>query len=67
MEKKIPEIPVTYMKGLLSVELPMTSQICDIGIQTSEDGRIWLCVDGVAFIRFKPLSDKMIKLLSNKS
>lgn len=26
----------------------------DVGLQVSSDGRIWLCIDGVAFIRFKP-------------
>ena len=26
----------------------------DIGIQISLDGRIWVCINGVAFLRFKP-------------
>ena len=26
----------------------------DVGLQVGADGRIWLCVNGVAFIRFKP-------------
>ena len=51
----------TYMKGLLSVKTPIESQICDFGIQIEKDGRIWICVNGAAFIRFKPLSDKMIQ------
>ena len=51
----------TYMKGLLSVETPMQSKICDLGIQIEKDGRIWICINGAAFIRFKPLSDKMIE------
>lgn len=29
-------------------------QMVDVGIQIAHDGRIWLCVNGVAFIRFKP-------------
>lgn len=26
----------------------------DVGLQVGPDGRIWLCVNGLAFIRFKP-------------
>lgn len=26
----------------------------DVGLQVSDDGRIWLCLDGIAFIRFTP-------------
>ena len=26
----------------------------DIGIQIANDGRIWVCIDGIAFIRFHP-------------
>jgi len=26
----------------------------DFGIQIAEDGRAWICIDGVAFIRFVP-------------
>jgi hypothetical protein len=31
----------------------------DFGIQIGEDGRVWICFDGVAFIRFAP-SDKYV-------
>ena len=31
----------------------------DVGLQVSMDGRIWLCVDGMAFIRFKPRIPQM--------
>jgi len=27
----------------------------DLGIQISEDERVWVCINGIAFIRFKPL------------
>jgi len=27
---------------------------CDFGVQIARDGRVWICVDGVAFIRFLP-------------
>lgn len=26
----------------------------DFGIQIAEDGRVWVCIDGIAFLRFKP-------------
>lgn len=31
---------------------------CTLGVQVSFDGRVWLCVNGVAWIRFKPTSGK---------
>ena len=26
----------------------------DFGIQIAKDGRVWICINGIAFIRFKP-------------
>lgn len=26
----------------------------DFGVQISHDGRVWICINGVAWIRFKP-------------
>lgn len=61
--KIIKSVDETHMKGFMSVELPdMDSRICDFGIQVAADGHVWICIDGIAFIRFKPLSDKMIEL-----
>jgi hypothetical protein len=51
------ELPETHQKGLLTVEQEFKNGIYDVGIQIAEDGRIWLCVDGEAFIRFKPLNE----------
>jgi len=54
-----PEYPEIHMNGILSIEneeivKPLVNKPgTDVGIQISNDGRIWLCVDGVAFIRFK--------------
>ena len=60
----IAEIKETHLKGFMSVELPdMKSKICDFGIMIKEDGRVWICINNEAFIRFKPLSEKMVKLL----
>ena len=49
----------THQQGYLSIEnleiiQQSNKQDCDVGLQVSSDGRIWLCVDGIAFIRFKP-------------
>ncbi len=52
-----------YAEGQLSVENQaqidqIDLQHCTVGVQVSFDGRIWLCVNGVAWIRFKPSSGK---------
>jgi hypothetical protein len=26
----------------------------DFGLQVAHDGRVWVCLDGIAFVRFKP-------------
>jgi hypothetical protein len=52
----IKEYPEIHQKGFLSVDSSITSKMnCDFGVQIAEDGRVWICVDGVAFIRFKPI------------
>lgn len=57
--KKTPKAqpyPETHMEGTISIENPLESDIVegDFGIRIAEDGRVWVCVNGVAFIRFKP-------------
>lgn len=52
-------VPETHQFGHLSVEnleliRMMDLESCDVGLQTSADGRIWICVNGIAFLRFKP-------------
>ena len=46
----------THQQGHLSIEqeLPRGMKNCDFGIQIAKDGRIWICIDGVAYLRFKP-------------
>ncbi len=29
----------------------------DLGIQIAADGRVWICIDGIAFLRFSPHKD----------
>lgn len=54
--------PVLHQDGVLSVEmeLPKGVNLGDVGIQIARDGRIWLCYNGQAYIRFKPLTKKMM-------
>ncbi len=53
--KRIEAYPELHQQGFLSVEATIDSSIdCDFGIQIADDGRIWVCVDGRAFLRFKP-------------
>ena len=34
----------------------------DLGLHVATDGRIWLCINGIAFLRFSPHKDgKMYK------
>lgn len=56
MNKQIlKELKETHLQGFLSIEADIKSSLnCDFGIQISTDGRVWICVDGIAFIRFKP-------------
>lgn len=64
---RIRAYPETNQKGVISIEnlpeefglrsTPMGTPHMEgaFGIQIAEDGRIWVNVDGVAFLRFKPL------------
>jgi len=56
--------PETHQHGIISIEnLPENNyMIGDLGIQIAADGRIWICIDGAAFLRFKPhMSNLTIK------
>lgn len=55
----IHEVPETHKQGHLSIEnaevvAAMDLADCDLGLQIAWDGRVWLCVNGVAWVRFKP-------------
>ena len=45
-----------HQYGFISFEqnIKAGSKKGDIGIQIAKDGRIWICIDGMALIRFKP-------------
>ena len=67
--KKIKPYQETHQQGFMSIEnipvdienLTATAIRCDFGIQIAEDGRIWICIDGIAFIRFRPTLIKEAK------
>ena len=58
------DYPETHQQGTISIEnavevfgqLSQNNYIGDFGVQISRDGRVWICVNGIAFIRFKPVS-----------
>jgi len=56
--KVVKEYPETHQQGSISMESnPFnTSQSLqgDLGIQISKDGRVWICINGEAFLRFRP-------------
>ena len=43
-------------RGFISIEsIPEKRSFeGELGMQVAEDGRIWLCIDGIAFVRFLP-------------
>lgn len=59
----LPIVPETHQRGHVSVEnaemvaliLEDLSGAVDFGIQTHDDGRVWICINGIAWIRFKPI------------
>lgn len=59
--KKFPVIKETHMKGNISIEsIPKSKNLLDddLGIQIAEDGRVWICINGKAFLRFFPNPEK---------
>jgi len=54
--KKIKPYEETHQQGRISIEneIPRILPDSDLGIQIASDGRVWICVDGNAFLRFLP-------------
>ena len=52
-----------HQQGIISIEqaLPIGIIKGDIGIQKAIDGRIWICIDGIATIRFRPFNKYDLK------
>ncbi len=63
---KIKEYQETHQTGVISIE-NMPSEFRhgymrgDLGVQIASDGRVWICVNGIAFIRFSPHADGKMK------
>ena len=51
------ELEETHWSGIISIEnVPLLKHFeGDIGVQISRDGRIWICIDGIVFLRFRPM------------
>ena len=59
------ELFETHQQGLLTIEnkdliIDRAEDFAetistDFGIQIAKDGRIWICINGIAFLRFKPI------------
>ena len=54
---KIKDYPETHQQGLITIEQDLRTGALegDLGIQIAKDGRVWICINGIAVIRFKPL------------
>ena len=63
--KAIKEYPETHQKGYISIEKPliqnMVEKVEDFGIQIANDGRIWICINGISVLRFKPINEYQLK------
>lgn len=55
--KKVKEYPETHFQGRISIENIPPERLFegDLGIQIAQDGRVWVCINGSAFIRFHPI------------
>jgi hypothetical protein len=49
-----------YQHGYISIEQSIERRMFkgDIGIQMAEDGRVWVCVNGLSVIRFTPIKER---------
>lgn len=68
MKKQFTEMEEMHCEGHISIEtIPQLSVgQGDLGIQISHDGRVWLCINGIAFLRFKPKFVPQIKETENE-
>ena len=56
--KKIKAYQEVHQTGHISIEMDIKAPCVmkgDFGIQIASDGRIWICLNGQALIRFKPV------------
>ncbi len=62
----IKEYEETHQKGLISIEKDLKAGLYEgnFGVQIAKDGRVWICIDGQSFIRFK-LRPEGVKITIN--
>jgi hypothetical protein len=53
------EVPETHTTGFVEIHNLEIIQQWDLrdahfGLQVAPDGRVWVCINGVALLRFKP-------------
>ena len=63
--------PETHRQGSVSIQnleliQEMDLRCADFGVQIASNGQVWCCVNGIAFVRFRPLSPEMQKALGIK-
>lgn len=61
MPKLIADYGPVYQHGRLSIENidqindMRLDQPLEFGVQVADDGRVWVCLNGVSWLRFKPI------------
>jgi hypothetical protein len=59
LNEPVVSIPL-YQQGLVSLDVGTLEQLgadltdCTFGVDIHPDGRVWVCVNGATFLRFKP-------------
>lgn len=58
----IENLPEEFYHDFISGNYNGSSMKGNLGVQIAKDGRVWVCINGIAFIRFSPhLDGKMSK------
>ncbi len=50
-------VPASYITVENHFDFPLQG---DIGVQVASDGRIWVCINGIAFIRSTPHPNRLM-------
>ena len=56
-QKLFKEYELQHGEGNISIDnIPenFNHKINDLGIQISENGKVWICINGISFLRFSP-------------
>jgi streptogramin lyase len=65
------EVDEVHCRGAIEIsedfkQFPHDMQDVDLGIQIAPDGRLWLCVNGIACIRFKPAAKELFSIVTEE-